>query len=111
MQFIEKKNKVIISRNDIILFNKIKKHLIKKIKLQKLGEYRFLNDEALWMRIVIQLCVMGSAERINNLEKDKIKWRKFMRKIQLNSLISIGKTRRKNTSILSCLNIKLLVFI
>lgn len=96
MYFDRKSYKTYLSDEDIEKLQKIKKYLIDKVKLPKLGSYLSLDDKELWMKIVIQFCVMGGTRMIDYLEKDKIRYAEFKKKIDLNNLMSIVEGDRLN---------------
>lgn len=98
--------KTTLSDRDIRLLKKIKKcyekfygnldpkSRSKELELRELGDYSFLGDEDLWLKLVTQFCVVGGARMIDNLKANK-KWEKFKTEISLNRLLSIAKDRQK----------------
>jgi len=93
MYFDIKSNKTFISKQDIEKLKKLKKYLIRKVNLPKLGYYLSLDDEELWIKIVVQFCVMGGTRMIDNLIENKKEFAKFKDQISLTRLLSI-KTGR-----------------
>ena len=96
MDFDMKSYETYLSEEDIDKLEKIKKYLVGKVKLPKLGSYLSLNDKELWIKIVVQFCVMGGTRMIGNLEKDKIRYAEFKKKIDLNNLKLIVEGDRLN---------------
>lgn len=85
---------VILSNNDIELLHKITEYLVNKVKLPELGHYKSTSDEDLWLKIVIQFCVVGGTRMIDNLIDNSSKYSEFKREIELNKLLSINKSDR-----------------
>ncbi|MFB0544104.1 MAG: hypothetical protein ACETVN_00185 [Asgard group archaeon] len=74
---------------------KIKRYLAHKVKLPELGEYARLNDDDLWLKMVIQFCVMGGTRMFDNLMRNETAFSGFKKEIGLNKLLSIKKDRVK----------------
>ena len=94
MYFDMKRHETHLYRKDIEKLEKIKKYLVGKVKLPKLGSYLSLNDEELWIKIVIQFCVMGGTRMIDSLMNDKTKSNEFKKKIGLNKLLLVKNNRQ-----------------
>jgi len=91
-----KKYNVTLSDNDGKLLHKITKFLVGKVELPKLGHYRSMSDEDIWLKIVIQLCVMGGTRMIDDLINEPSRYSEFKREIELKKLLSIKKSDRLN---------------
>lgn len=78
----------------IKVLRKVKKYLSHKVKLSPLGHYKSFNDEDLWLKMVIEFCVMGGSRMIENLINDSPRYSKFANEIGLHKLLSIKKPER-----------------
>ena len=82
-----------LSDRDFELLEKLKQYLADKVELPRLGYYSSLDDEELWLKIVLQFCVMGGTKMIDRLIMDERNWNEFRARMSLRELLAIEKNR------------------
>ena len=93
MQYLNDKNQIEFTNEDIKKLTLICDKFKKGVALEKLGYYITLTSDDIWIKIVTQFCVMGSAlffERLDNVDG---KFKDFCNDI---SLTSIFKSTAQN---------------
>jgi thermostable 8-oxoguanine DNA glycosylase len=58
------------------------------VKPPRLGCYASMGAEEVWLALVVQVCVMGSAGRIERIEKDKLRHEDFKNAISLAAVVN-----------------------
>ena len=58
----------------------------KRKLLPKIGRYKEMSAEHVWLKLVVQVCVMGKAGLIVQLMKDKKRYKDFKRKVSLRTV-------------------------
>lgn len=72
-----------ISDNDRKTLSQIIELLRPLVKVEPIGDYAFMNAEKVWLTLIVQVCVMGSARLIERLIKDPIRYENFQKEISL----------------------------
>jgi thermostable 8-oxoguanine DNA glycosylase len=83
-----------LSSEDTDKINKIAKILIHRIAFPQLGLYRLLSEEDLWFNLLLQFCVVGGADMLENLRKKETEFSEFKEQLSLRNLLS-GKDNRR----------------
>lgn len=65
--------------------------------LESIGRYSSMSADEVWLNLVVQVCVMGSARHMERLANDKIRYKDFEKAVSLSEL----KSQQSPTSYLS----------
>ncbi|MBM2815865.1 MAG: N-glycosylase/DNA lyase [Ignavibacteria bacterium] len=88
MEFNPSTNLVTFTKKDIEKLDLIIKTFNGHLKPEKLGHYSIISNEELWIKIVIQFCVMGRASLIEKIFSDNEIKNRFCQDLSLKSLLS-----------------------
>lgn len=90
--------KTYLGTEDIQKITKITRYLIDQVDPPQLGLYSEMSQNDLWIRIVAQFCVIGGADKLEELEKNRQRYDEFRERLSLKVLWSKRSGRREYIS-------------